>query len=258
MRILKVIGQLFIVIVLTLATQIGGLIWLLSLGASWKYRKKIYFIFPLLYLLFNLIIVPPVALLFHREPLPVFNQQLKPRNLIYPLLFRNYVHQDLALVLKRSATSLSKKNTCITYLDANFPLFNGFPLLPHLSHNDGKKIDISFMYKEKSGLTTDKKPSVSGYGVYVQADNATSKHCLKSGYWQYDFPKHLTCGSINNLDFDTQNTKVLIEEFLLHAKTQKIFIEPYFKNRLQLNHPKIRFHGCQAVRHDDHIHLQIK
>ncbi|MFT5619364.1 MAG: hypothetical protein ACI85I_002607, partial [Arenicella sp.] len=38
----------------------------------------------------------------------------------------------------------------------------------------------------------------------------------------------------------------------------KVFIEPHLKTRLGLeNYSKIRFHGCQAVRHDDHIHVQL-
>ena len=47
-------------------------------------------------------------------------------------------------------------------------------------------------------------------------------------------------------------------EFLLREKsTQKIFIEQHLKTRMKLNNSKIRFHGCRAVRHDDHVHLQI-
>ena len=38
---------------------------------------------------------------------------------------------------------LNGTNIEIHYLDANFPFINKFPLLPHLSHNDGKKIDIT-------------------------------------------------------------------------------------------------------------------
>ncbi len=36
-------------------------------------------------------------------------------------------------------------------------------------------------------------------------------------------------------------------------------IEPYLKKSLGLGtESKIRFQGCQAVRHDDHIHLELK
>lgn len=37
----------------------------------------------------------------------------------------------------------------------------------------------------------------------------------------------------------------------------KLFIEPHLKTRLKLTSNKIRFHGCQAVRHDDHMHVQM-
>lgn len=58
------------------------------------------------------------------------------------------------------------KGIQVVYLDTNFPFINKFPLLPHLSHSDGKKIDVSLIYKDEKGKLTNKKPSVSGYGVY--------------------------------------------------------------------------------------------
>ena len=39
-------------------------------------------------------------------------------------------------------------------------------------------------------------------------------------------------------------------------KDDNIFIEPHLKNRLKIGNNRIRFHGCKAVRHDDHIHFQ--
>jgi hypothetical protein len=245
-------------VVLTIVTQIGGILWLLSVGIAFKAKQKKRYIFPITYLLFNLLIVPPLASQFGRKQLPVFNANIKPRNIVYPLLFRNYVTKELYSVLKHSAEELSKKEIQITYLDANFPFINGFPLLPHRSHNDGKKIDISFMYLNAKGKPTIKKPATSGYGAYVKPGNATTNSCLKKGYWQYDFPKYLTLGTNNTLQFDNINTRRIVATFLKHPKTEKVFIEPYLKQKLNLNHNKIRFHGCKAVRHDDHIHLQIK
>jgi len=259
MKIIKVILHLSWIVLLTVVTQVGGIIWLLTLYISYKYSNKKRYIFPLLYLLFNLLIIPPIARVFGRENLPLYGENLKPRNIMYPLLFRSYVKPELKDLLENSAESLKNHSITITYLDANFPFIDGFPLLPHLSHNDGKKIDISFNYLDKDGNTTDKKPSVSGYGIYVESENPTSNNCINRGYWQYDFPKYLTFGKINNLDFDKKSTKILIQEFLLNPNTQKIFIEPYLKQEIGLSkYSKIRFHGCQAVRHDDHIHLQIK
>ncbi|WOD42286.1 hypothetical protein [Hwangdonia lutea] len=115
------------------------------------------------------------------------------------------------------------------------------------------------MYLDKEGHSTDKKPSISGYGAFVNPSNKTAEYCSNKGYWQYNFTKYTTCGIINDVKFDKTKTMLLIQELLIAKPTQKIFIEPYLKKSLNLNNEtKIRFHGCGAVRHDDHIHLQIK
>ena len=37
----------------------------------------------------------------------------------------------------------------------------------------------------------------------------------------------------------------------------KDFIEPHLAKRLGATTSKIRFQGCKAARHDDHIHVQL-
>jgi hypothetical protein len=149
----------------------------------------------------------------------------------------------------------------LVYLDANFPFFGGFPLLPHLSHHDGKKIDIAFIYNDQTGKVSNLKPSNSGYGVFENPRNGEinqTEICKSSAYWQYDYPKYLTFGKINNdIRFNPKATKQLIQFIIENSRVQKIFIEPHLKTRLQLTSSKIRFQGCGAVRHDDHIHVQI-
>ncbi|MBB3160132.1 hypothetical protein FHS25_000564 [Rhizobium laguerreae] len=39
---------------------------------------------------------------------------------------------------------------------------------------------------------------------------------------------------------------------------RKIFIEPHLKNALGIADSHIRFQGCRAARHDDHIHIQVE
>lgn len=257
MKFLKLIGHLVFILILTVLTQIGGLIWVISIVLANKFSFKKRFVFPILYLIFNFLIIPPIAKLSGREKLPVISTNVKPVNWFYPLAFRNYVKPELKDLLENTS---KKTNTTITYLDGNFPFVDGFPLLPHLSHNNGKKVDISFMYLDNEGKETNEKPLLSGYGAYVDSDeNYSNARCKSNGYWQYDFPKYLTFGTDENLIFDNARTKSLIEALARNSKTEKIFIEPHLKTSLKLsNYPKIRFHGCQAVRHDDHIHLQIK
>ena len=57
--------------------------------------------------------------------------------------------------------------------------------------------------------------------------------------------------------FDAQKVAAFISILCKSPLTQKVFIESHLKDRMKLQYSKIRFHGCKAVRHDDHIHLQI-
>ena len=152
MKLVKIIFHIIFILLLTVLTQVGGLIWIVTIIISiiLKYKKR--YLFIGLYFLFNLLVVPPIAKVFGREKLPVFGSNLASKNFMYPILFRNYVNSDLKnLLLDTSEKIATERNFKITYLDANFPFYDGFPLVPHLSHNDGKKIDISFMYKTKDG-----------------------------------------------------------------------------------------------------------
>ena len=204
-----------------------------------------------------------MAPVFGREKIKETNF-IRAHSFLYKLANRNYVRPELNKAIEKIASEFEKQNSGIKmiYLDANFPFINKFPLLPHLSHNDGKKIDISFIYEDKNGQLTNKKPSVSGYGSF---ENPTKKEynqisiCKNSGYWQYDFSKYLTFGKTNkNIKFSGKGTRELVNLIVKQNEIGKLFIEPHLKNRLNLSSSKIRFHGCRAVRHDDHIHFQLK
>jgi len=267
MKIIKLILHLIIIISLTILTQIGGIVYVISIllisKNTAKKRIKRIGVFATLYLIATFLIVPFVAPIFGREKVTETNL-IQANTFFTKLTNRNYVRPQLNKVLKKTAIGLNKKYSGIKliYLDANFPFIDKFPLLPHLSHNDGKKIDLSLIYSDKNQKLTNEKPSVSGYGVYAAPTNKEYNQitvCEKQGYWQYDFPKYLTFGKVNNdILFSKRATKFLITTILKQQEIGKLFIEPHLKNRMQLNHKKIRFHGCRAVRHDDHIHIQLK
>ena len=154
------------------------------------------------------------------------------------------------------------EGTTTNYLDANFPFFNGFPLMPHLSHNDGKKLDIAFYYTS-SNEQTNEAPSFIGYGVYDEPKPGESDYpstCEQRGYWQYGLLSSVVPQwNTDKFEVDVERTRELIKLLSEDNLTSKIFIEPHLKERWKLNgYNNIRFHGCQAVRHDDHIHTQIK
>lgn len=50
----------------------------------------------------------------------------------------------------------------------------------------------------------------------------------------------------------------LANEGVTRFGLQKIFIEPHLKNALGITDSHIRFQGCRAARHDDHIHIQVE
>ncbi|MTI29318.1 hypothetical protein E1171_00675 [Cytophagales bacterium RKSG123] len=252
---------------MTVITQIGGIIYLISIllikRNAEKKRLKQIGIFIGLYLFTTFLIVPSLAPIFGREKIKE-TEFLKAHSFFYKLANRNYVRPELNKTIGEIATVFEKQHSGIKmiYLDANFPFINKFPLFPHLSHNDGKKIDISLIYETSNGKLTNRKPSVSGYGVY---EKPTSKEfdqnevCKNKGNWQYDFPKYLTLGTINkDIELSKKGTLELARLILKQDNIGKLFIEPHLKNRLNLMNDKVRFHGCQAVRHDDHLHFQLK
>ncbi len=205
--------------------------------------------------------MPFLAPLLGREKV-IHTEGIRPTNYMTVVLNRNYVRPALNDVLQQMEKDLKNSGVDIRYLDANFPFINGFPLLPHLSHKDGKKIDLSLIYETKTGVLTDRQRSRSGYGHFEPPKTGEKdqiKYCLDNGYWQYDYPKYLTLGSINpELIFSERGTQKLIKTVLEQSQIGKLFVEPHLQDRLGLRHKRIRYHGCRAVRHDDHIHIQLK
>lgn len=59
-------------------------------------------------------------------------------------------------------------------------------------------------------------------------------------------------------ELDPERTKVLLNALIRSSEIQKILIEPHLKQRLHITASKVRFQGCYAARHDDHIHVQIE
>jgi len=263
--ILKTILRIIIFGFLTVITQIGGIAYLVSLylNKKWKANLKMKPVITFLgvYLICTLIIVPLLAPIFGREKVK-HTENIKPTNYMTVLLNRNYVRPNLNTLLQSTEKELKNTGIEIHYLDANFPFIDKFPLLPHLSHNDGKKIDISLIYQTSDGEFSTKQKSVSGYGVFEDPrhnEYNQIKKCLNQGYFQYDYPKYVTFGQINkDLTFSNIGTKKIVLSFLKSNLLGKLFIEPHLKQRLNLKNNKIRYHGCRAVRHDDHIHVQLK
>ncbi|WP_420572860.1 hypothetical protein [Kordia sp.] len=272
MKFLRVSLHILIILLLTILTQVGGLAYLLYLWLKRRFdftglkKKAINFgLFAAIYGILSFIILPILAsTLYNRKPLPLMNNTLKPLRAYTFLMNRHYVHEDLYKVLLFESEAMQKEfpETVTYYLDACFPLGAKFPLLPHWSHNDGRKVDLAFYYSDSTTKLYKKgSPSWLGYGV---CESPTSKEenmpefCAQKGYFQYSFlEKIIPQYKKGNYIFDKTRTKTLIQKLTASSKIKKIFIEPHLKSRMKLTNSKIRFHGCHAVRHDDHIHIQL-
>lgn len=275
---MKYIGRILLFIVLTVLTQVGGVIYLLSIPVfmsfSARAKSKLgkasvkIIIFATIYLLLSCTLVPLIAQMFGRVPLPVSisTSVIRPNSIITCVLNRHYVRKELLNVLNRASIQMHKENENISiyYLDASFPFINGFPLLPHWSHNDGKKLDLTYYYIDKeTNSKHEGSPSWIGYGFCeepVGNEVCTPCDCLKQGFYQYDILRHWVPSSMHSrYEVNAVETARLIRIIADDPSVSMIFIEPHLKQRWGLSDvTKIRFHGCHAVRHDDHMHIQIK
>lgn len=262
------------VALLTLLTQFGGLIWLVALALSstfksrWPVRGLSWFVFTVLYFLATLVIVPPLARLSGRVPLPVFeNPHLRPENIWFCLLNRTYVRPGLRRALEDVAQQMQARypDAVIWYMDANFPFINGYPLEPHFSHRDGKKVDLSFYWTEnKTGQTVAGNPSPFGYGVFAgpqSGERDYARECEQRGYWYIGLDGDLAAPFYReeNYTFDAERTGELLRRLAAHPAVSRLLVQPHLKTRLGLSaYDKIRFQGCKAARHDDHVHVELR
>ena len=276
--ILKAIRTFFIFSILTVLTQVGGVIYLLYLPFSlfvksekysfWKSMIMRSIGFSLIYVLISFFIIPPLAKKSGRVPLPLFATKkipVKSGNVFMSLMNRNYVKPVLQDAFFKTAKDVQQKYPSVEliYLDANFPFIEGFPLIPHLSHDDGGKLDIAYLYKNKKAKEFHNKTfSLTGYGVCEEPKKGETdkpKDCEKQGNWQYNFMEKITLAKVKKgMEFDKAANRYLLQKIMENKEVKKVFIEPHLQKRLNLGkYKKIKFHGCHAVRHDDHIHFQL-
>jgi hypothetical protein len=222
-------------------------------------------LFIFLYLAATFFMVPLLAKPFGRVAMPVARQgYIKPLNVITCILNRHYVRPLLKEAVIEASVKMNNKypGTVINYLDAGFPFIDKFPLFPHLSHNDGKKLDVAFFYIDsKTGEPVNTAPSPIGYGISEEpapGEINMAQTCASQGYPMYSMLRNLMPqGNKKYFMFDPFRTKALVNCFAELPVIGKIFIEPHLKIRMHLTNDKIRFQGCHAVRHDDHVHIQL-
>jgi hypothetical protein len=266
---IRILGRCFIFLFLTLLTQIGGLVYLFTLlfAKAFGFQKKlaVLMMFIIAYSVASFATIN-VAPTFGRQAVPCFTSdaaKLKTAHPLYCVLNRNYVTNDLALLLKKASVAVAQEfqGAQTLVLDGNFPFVTGFPLLPHLSHDDGLKADLAFYYQDgKGSYLLGYMKSPIGYWGYTQPRDGEPMPCANynkvSLRWDFDFLQ----GALPQYRLEPERTAFLLNWLTNEGRQyglEKILLEPHIKSRLNLKSDLIRFQGCRAARHDDHIHLQV-
>lgn len=254
-----------IVIGLTLLTQIGGLAYLVALLATrrWRrsgvsqWRRTAYAATAtlLIYAAASLAIVPPLAQLLGRERVPCASA---PH--VGCLLNRTYLRpKTLALITGLNQAMASRfPGSGVTVLDGSFPFADGVPLPPHLSHHDGRKVDLAYFYLDANGQPIARgSPSPVGYFHYQQPRPGDREPCAARFTplrwdlaWLQPEPPAWA--------LDEERTRAMILWLKARPEVERIFLEPHLADRLGVGGGKVRFQGCRAARHDDHIHVEVR
>ena len=266
--------HLLAILILTVLTQVGGVVYLLCLPLTTAISRRLrgwagwssgVVCFLAVLIVTSLWVVPPLARLAGRVPLPLAASAelpLGPGRWFTIVANRRYVRPELLDVVRGVARKAADRypGTELRYLDANFPFVTGFPLLPHRSHDDGKKLDLSFLYLDAGGGRRNVSPGFLGYGFTEdpragEADQPVI--CAGKGYWQYSLLPRLA-RERGDLRFDAGANAWLVGALTADRRVRKVFVEPHLKARLgHGGNAKVRYHGCAAVRHDDHIHVEL-
>jgi hypothetical protein len=61
-----------------------------------------------------------------------------------------------------------------------------------------------------------------------------------------------------NYRIEEARTRAAVSWLANDGRVEKVFLEPHLQQSLRVNYAKVRFQGCRAARHDDHIHFQLR
>jgi hypothetical protein len=254
-----------IVVALTLLTQIGGIVYVTALLATryWRrssvsrWRRTAYVTTAalLIYTVASIAIVPPLAGLIDRERAPCASTTV-----VGCVLNRTYLKsKPLALITELDQVMAKRfPGSGVTILEGSFPFLDGFPLPPHLSHHDGRKVDLAYFYRDASGRPiTRGSPSPVGYFHYQQPRPGDREPCagrFTALRWDFGWRQPEEPAWV----LDEERTRAMILWLKARPEVTRIFIEPHLADRLSVGGGKVRFQGCQAARHDDHLHVEIR
>ena len=174
----------------------------------------------------------------------------------YCLTRHNYVTPAARAALLAAAAGVAEAypGAVVRYMDASWPQGTR-PMPPHLSHGDGREIDLAVFFVSADSRPLSGPPTLSGYNAFEPPRRKAERVCVrvKGPHQQPDPP------ASRAWRLDTARTADLVRRLTADRRVRRVFIEPHLKARLGFAHdPKVRFAGCQAARHDDHMHVDFR
>lgn len=167
----------------------------------------------------------------------------------------NYVTAEGRAALLDAAARVTRAypGARVLYMDASWAQGTR-PMPPHFSHGDGREADLALFYRRADGGPLPHPPTASGYSAFEPPRREAERACrgVAGPHAAPDPP------ASRGWRLDEARTAALIRALSADPRVRRIFIEPHLKERLGLGRdPKVRFAGCRAARHDDHIHVDF-
>ena len=177
------------------------------------------------------------------------------QSVAYCLTLRNFVTPEMALVAGTAAEAVARDypGAVTLALDGSFPFLDGMPLLPHLSHDNGQKLDFAFSYMKDGTYAPGITRSLFGYWAFELDNETDCPPVWLTTRWNMTWLQALW----PDRPLEPERTAALARALLADPMVGKVFVEPPLARQLGLKDAKLRFQGCRAARHDDHIHAQL-
>jgi hypothetical protein len=185
---------------------------------------------------------------------------------MYCVLHRHYVRDDLYQLAHELSIAVDSQfpGALTLALDANFPFLDGFPMIPHLSHDYGRKLDLGFYYagSQANDYRRGQLASPIGYWAFERPREGEPQPCsgartLLTLRWDQDWFQPLTR---DDLRMDEPRMRAAIRWLQREGRqrgARRVLLEPHLAQRLGADRSFVRFQGCRVARHDDHFHLEV-
>lgn len=184
---------------------------------------------------------------------------LEPTRPRYCRYNRHFVTPAVRDALISAARTMADRypGDVLRFMDASGP-DGRKPFPPHISHGDGRQIDLGLYYTDREGRPLRTFPDTSAQGGYWPAEPpgpGETPACPQGRSGRAEKPDPPADRAWR---LDEVRTKALLETLIADSRVRRVLIEPHLERRLGLwGHPKLRFAGCQAARHDDHLHVDF-